>query len=71
MGWESFGVVRFDLGSLLEGQTRITKLKSAYNPLIIGPRGLEGKPTSWKSWAGNLLVWSDLTLDPSLKVKQG
>ena len=24
-----------------------------------------------KSWAGNLLVWSDLTLDPSFKVKQG
>ena len=40
MGWESFGVVRFDLGSLLRGQTKIAKLKSAYNPLIIGPRGL-------------------------------
>ena len=24
-----------------------------------------GKPTYRKSWAGNLLVWSDLTLDPS------
>ena len=40
MGWESFGVVGFDLGPLLQGQTRITKLKSAYNSLIIGPRGL-------------------------------
>ena len=40
MGWESCGVVRFDLGSLLQGQTRIAKLKSAYNSLIIGPRGL-------------------------------
>ena len=40
MGWESFGVVRFDLGSLLKGQTRIAKHKSAYNSLIIGPRGL-------------------------------
>ena len=50
MGWESFGVVRFDLGPcgvvrfnlgpLLQGQTRITKLKSAYNLLIIGPRDL-------------------------------
>ena len=39
-GWESFGVVRFDLGPLLQGQTRIAKLKSAYNSLIIGPRGL-------------------------------
>ena len=25
MGWESFGVVRFDLGSLLQGQRRIAK----------------------------------------------
>ena len=41
MGWESFGMVRFDLGPLLQGQTRIAKLKSAYNSLIIGPRGLE------------------------------
>ena len=40
MGWESFGVVRFDLGPLLQGQTRIARLKSAYNSLIIGPRGL-------------------------------
>ena len=31
MGWESSGVVEFDLGPLLQGQTRIAKLKSAYN----------------------------------------
>ena len=40
MGWASSGVVGFDLWSLLQGQTRIAKLKSAYNSLIIGPRGL-------------------------------
>ena len=40
MGWESFGVVMFDLGPLLQGRTRIAKLKSAYNSLIIGPRVL-------------------------------
>ena len=40
MGWESFGVVRFDIGSLLQGGTRIAKLKSAYNFLIISPRGV-------------------------------
>ena len=40
MAWESFGVVGFVLGPLLQGQTRITKLKSAYISLIIGPRGL-------------------------------
>ena len=40
-GVESFGVIRFDLGlPLLQGQTRIVKLKSAYNSLIIGSRGL-------------------------------
>ena len=114
MGWDSFGVVRFDLG--LQGQMRIAKHKSAYNTLIIGPRGWnenqpienhelgifgvvgfhlgsllpgqtkiaklkvlitrvllvlevwDGKPTYRKSWAGILLVWSDLTWDPSFKV---
>ena len=40
MGWESSGVVGFELGPLLQGQTRIAKLKSAYNSLIIGPRDL-------------------------------
>ena len=101
MGWESSGVVGFDLGPLLEGQMRTAKLKSAYNLLIIGPRGFgalslrwiqfasvfrcarssyvfrlllipvvwDGKPTYRKSWAGNLLAWSDLTLGPSFKVK--
>ena len=40
MGWEYFAVFRFDLGPLLQGQTRIAKVKSIYNLLIIGPRGL-------------------------------
>ena len=40
MGCKSSDVVRSDLGSLLQGQTRIAKLKSAYSSLIIGPRGL-------------------------------
>ena len=40
MGWESSGVVGFDLGLLLQGQTSIDKIKNAYNSLIIGPRGL-------------------------------
>ena len=30
MGSESFDVVRFDLGPLLQGQARIDKLKSAF-----------------------------------------
>ena len=41
MGYEFSDVIRFDLGSLLQVQTRIAKLKSAYNSLIIDPRGLQ------------------------------
>ena len=40
MGWESSGVVGFDLGPVLQGQPRTAKLKNAYNSLIIGPRCL-------------------------------
>ena len=40
MVWESFDVVGFDLGLILQGQTRIAKVKSTYNSLIIGPRAL-------------------------------
>ena len=40
MGWEFFGVVGIDLRPLVQGQTRIAKVKSAYNLLIIGLRGL-------------------------------
>ena len=69
MGCEAFDVVRFDLGPLLQGQTRIAKLKSAYNSLIIGQKVWDDKPTYRKSWTGNLLVSSDLTLGPSFKVK--
>ena len=41
MGWASSSVVKFDLGPLLQGQTRIAKLKSAYNLFTIGLRDLE------------------------------
>ena len=37
MGWKSSDVVRFDLEPLIQGETRIAILKSAYNLLIIGP----------------------------------
>ena len=120
MGWECSDVARFDLGPLLQGQTRIAKLKSAYNSLNIDPRDLQcetnvlkimgwesfdvvrfdlspsfkvnreqpnlkvlithlllvlevwdGKPTYRKSWDVSFLMWSDLTFDPSFKVKRG
>ena len=47
MGWESSGVVQFDLGPLLQGQTRIAKVKSAYNSLIINPRSLQYETNSY------------------------
>ena len=40
MGWESSGVVRFDLGPLVQGQMRIAKLTGAYNSLTNDLRGL-------------------------------
>ena len=60
MGCESVDMVRFDLGTLLQGQMRIAKIESAYNSLIIGARDR-------KSLARNLLVWSDLTFGPLLQ----
>ena len=41
MGCESSDVIRFDLEPLLYGQTKTAKLKSAYNLLVLGPRGLQ------------------------------
>ena len=46
MGLESSDVVRFDLGPLIQGQTRIAKLKNAYNSLIMGPTGLHCETNS-------------------------
>ena len=40
MGCESVDMVRFDLGTLLQGQMRIAKIESTYNSLIIGDRDL-------------------------------
>ena len=52
MCWESSGVVRFELGPLLQGQMSITKLKSAYNSLIIDPRGL-----GWYTNIQEIMAW--------------
>ena len=64
-------MVRFDLGPLLQGKTRIAKPESAKTHLLLVLEVWDGKLTYRKSWAGNLQVWSDLTLDPSFKVKRG
>ena len=54
MGWESSGVVGFDLWPLLQGQTRISKLKSVYISLIIGPRGFGALSLWWIQFASVL-----------------
>ena len=54
MGWESSGVVGFDLGPLVQGQMRTAKLKSAYNSLIIGPRGFGALSLRWIQFASVL-----------------
>ena len=45
-------MVGFDPGPPLQGQTRIAKLKSAYNSLIIGPTGL-----GWQSNLQEIMGW--------------
>ena len=47
-GLKIFWLVGFDLGPLLQGQTRIAKLKSTYNLLIIDSRGLQYKTNSYE-----------------------
>ena len=65
----SFDVARFDLGPLLQGQTRIAKLKSAYNSLILGPRGLQCETNLWEiiGWESFDVVRFDL--EPLLQCK--
>ena len=67
MGWESVDVVRFDLEPLLQGQTNIGNLKVPITRLLLVLEVWDGKPFYRKSWAGNLLVWSDLTFGPLLQ----
>ena len=69
MGWEFSDVVRFDLGPLRQGQMRIKNLKVLITLLLLILEVRNVKLTYRKSWARNLLMWSDLTLDPSFKVK--
>ena len=71
MGWESFDVVRFDLRPLLQGQRGKPNLKALITHLLLVLEVCNVKPTYRKSWAMNLLMWSDLTLSPSFKVKRG
>ena len=70
MGLESSYVVRFDLTHLIQGQTRTVKLKVLITRLLLVLEVCNVKQTYTKSWPGNLLMWTDLTLVPSFKVKR-
>ena len=54
MGWESSGVVGFDLGPLVQGQMRTAKLKNVYSSLIIGPRDFGALSLRWIQFASVL-----------------
>ena len=58
---ESFGGVRFDLGSLLQGRMWYLIPMMDYISLILVIEVLDVKTTYRKSCAPNLLVGSDLT----------
>ena len=68
MGWESFDVVRFNITPLFQGQTRIARHKTRLSLVL---EVCNVKPTHRKSWAGNLLLCSDLTLGPYFNIKRG
>ena len=53
-------------GPLFHGQTRIAEFKSPITGLLFVLEICNVKPTYRKSWAANLLMWSDLTLGPLL-----
>ena len=65
---ESFAGFRFDLGPLLQGQMWFFIPIVVYISLVIGRRGFGCEDNLC---APNLLVGSDLTLDPSFKVECG
>ena len=69
IAWKSSSVVGFDLGPLLQGQTRIGKLKVLLTRLLLVLEVWDGKPTYRKSLAMNLWMWLDLTVGPFFKVK--
>ena len=71
MDWESHGVVGFDLGPSFLVKQGESNLQVLVTHLLLVLEVWDGKPTYRKSWAGNLVVSLDLTLDPSFKVKRG
>ena len=56
MDWESFDVVRFDLGPCLRGQMRIAKSKVLIKHFFLVLEVCNVKPSYRKSCARNLLM---------------
>ena len=71
MCWDLFDMVLFYPGFRLLGLMKVLKLKVLITPLLLVPEVWDVKPTCKKSVAEILSVRSDLTVAPSLKVKQG
>ena len=55
MGWDSFGVVRFDLGPLLQGQLRIAKLTLLITRLLLVLQVWDGKQATGNHGLGIFL----------------
>ena len=70
MGWETFDMVTFGIGPLLQGQMK-PNLKVLTTCLLLVLEVCNLKPSCRKSWAANFLMCSVLTLGPSFKVKLG
>ena len=61
MGWESFGMVIFELGSLLQGQMRLPKLRSGRVVTLSPPTSEARVRFPARSQVGKLVVachWS-------------
>ena len=71
MGCESFDVVGFDLGPSFNVKFRMPDLELVITCLLSVLEVCSVEPTYRKSWAANLLMWSDLTFGTELPKKQG
>ena len=60
-------MIRFELVSLSRLSEDSQTLKVLITRLLLVLEVWDGKPTYRKSWAGNLLVWLDLTVGPLLQ----
>ena len=69
MGWVSSDMVRLTLGLSFKVKRVQPNLKVLLTCLLLVLQVWDMKQTYTTSWAGDLLMWSDLTLDPSFKAK--